>query len=82
MNNRVQSKVIKRIKHIFGYPDSSLEKIKAEGIEFILEDAEYYGIGSVRSWEGYMKFSHMSVDNEHDAIVCSKIEWCNQGLKD
>ena len=65
-----------------GYPDSTLEKIKSEQINFILKDIEHYSIGSVRSWDEYMEFSQMSIDNENDAIVCSRIPWCNQGLKD
>ena len=65
-----------------GYPDSNLETIQSEGTEFILKDIEYYGIGSERSWQDYMDFAHMSIDKEHDVIVCSKIEWCNKGLKD
>ena len=65
-----------------GYPDSSLEVIKNEGIELVLEDIEHYGLGTERSWEAYMEFAHMEVDKDKDVIVCSRNEWCNQGLKD
>jgi Glycosyltransferase (GlcNAc) len=81
-NNVIQAIVIKRIKHMVGYPDASLENINAQGIGFVLKDIEHYGIGSVRSWQEYMEFAHMSIDKEHDVIVCSRNEWCNQGLKD
>jgi Glycosyltransferase (GlcNAc) len=81
-NNAIQAIVIPRIKHMVGYPDSSLDKINAQGINFVLKDIEHYGLGSVRSWEEYMEFAHMSIDKEHDVIVCSRNEWCNQGLKD
>jgi hypothetical protein len=65
-----------------GYPDSTVEKIKEEQIEFVLQDLEYYGLGTTRTWAEYMEFTNMSIDTEHDAIVCSKIDWCNKGLKD
>jgi hypothetical protein len=79
---QIQHKVLKRIKHMVGYPDSSLEKIKADHIEFVLQDLEYYGLGTVRTWEEYMEFTNMSIDKENDVIVCSRIDWCNKGLKD
>ena len=65
-----------------GYPDATLEKIKKENIELVLKDIEHYGLGSERSWSEYMEFAHMSIDEEHDAIKCTRNEWCNKGLKD
>lgn len=82
MNNQLQGRVIKRIKNMVGYPDATLEKINTENINFVLTNIDQYGLGSVRSWEDYMSFAGMSIDEEHDAIVCSRIEWCNKGLKD
>ena len=65
-----------------GYPDATLEKIKQEDIELVLKDIDHYGLGSERSWSDYMEFAHMSIDEEHDAIKCRNIEWCNQGSKE
>jgi Glycosyltransferase (GlcNAc) len=81
-NNQLQSIVIARVKHMVGYPDASLEKIREKDTEFVLQDIEHYGLGSERSWQDYMDFAHMSIDQEHDVIVCSRNDWCNQGLKD
>jgi hypothetical protein len=81
-NNQLQSIVIHRVKHMVGYPDSSIEKIREMDIEFVLEDIEHYGLGTERSWQDYLEFAHMSIDQEHDVIVCSHNDWCNQGLKD
>ena len=79
---KIQGKIIKRIKHMVGYPDASMDKIKEEDIEFVLQDIEYYGLGTDRTWDEYMEFTNMSIDPDHDAIVCHAIKWCNQGLKD
>lgn len=80
--NKLQHRVIKRIKNMVGYPDATLDKIDAEGITFVLKDIEHYGLGTVRSWDEYMDHAKMSIDEEHDVIVCKKNEWCNKGLKD
>lgn len=82
MNTRLQGSVIKRIKHMVGYPDATLEKIKELDIEYILENIEEYGVGTERSYADYMEFAGLSVDKKHDALQCQTIEWCNKGLKD
>jgi len=82
-NNQLQHPCIKRIKHMVGYPDSTIEKIKDEGIEIVLTDIDYYGIGSARSWDDYMEHACMHIDEEHDAIdCCPSNDWCAKGLKD
>jgi len=65
-----------------GYPDAAIDKINAEGINFVLKDIDQYGVGSVRSWDDYMEFASMHVNEEHDVIDCTENEWCNKGLKD
>ena len=82
MNNRVQSRIIKRIKHFVGYPDATKEEIASEGFEFILTDMEHYGLGKIRTWDDYMKFANLSVDTKNKAIACAVNSWCNQGQKD
>jgi len=82
LNTRLQGSVIKRIKHMVGYPDASLEKIKQARIEFVLENLEMYGMGNERTYEDYMKFAGISVDRQHNALQCHSISWCNKGLKD
>ncbi len=82
MNTRLQGSVIKRIKHMVGYPDATLEKIKELDIEYILENIEEYGVGTERSYADYMEFAGLSVDKKHDALQCQTIDWCNKGLKD
>lgn len=81
-NNVLQRPMIKRVKHMVGYPDASLDKIKEEGIEIVLTEIEHYGLGTERTWEAYMEHAHMTIDEETDAIQCSRNEWCNKGLKD
>jgi len=81
-NNKFQRPVIKRVKHMVGYPDSTLEKIREEGIELVLHDIEYYGLGKDKTWQEYMDYAHMHVDEKKDIIKCTPNEWCNHGLKD
>lgn len=83
LNTKLQGNVIKRVKHLVGYPDASLEKLKQLDIEFVLEKIEEYGMGDERKYNpDYMEFAGMSIDNEHDALQCHTISWCNEGRKD
>ena len=81
-NNVIQHVMIKRIKNMVGYPDSKRSTIAGEGYEEILTDIEHYGLGSERTWQDYMEFAHMHINEEHNAIDCSPIPWCNHGTKD
>lgn len=81
-NNVLQAPVIKRVKNMVGYPDSTLDIIERDDIEIVLTDIKYYGLGSERSWEDYLSHANMQIDEQNDAIVCKAIRWCNQGLKD
>jgi len=78
-NNYLQGKVIRRVKNLVGYPGSTTEKIETDGSSIILTESEHYGLGSVRSWDDYMKFTNLTIDEKNDMIVCHKIEWCNKG---
>ena len=80
--NMIQRVMIKRIKHMVGYPDSKRSSIAQEGNEEILTDIEHYSLGTERSWQDYMEFAGLHIDEEHDAIDCSPIHWCNHGTKD
>ncbi|KAL7570546.1 hypothetical protein ACA910_004318 [Epithemia clementina (nom. ined.)] len=80
--NQIQHVMIKRIKHMVGYPDSTREIIKTEGNEFILSDIEHYGLGTERTWDEYMEFAHLHINEKHNVIDCSFIPWCNHGTKD
>lgn len=79
---RAQAKVLKRIKHMVGYPDARLEHIEKEGIEVVLTEMEEYGVGTVRSWKDFLEFASMEIDEEHSSVVCHANTWCNQGLKE
>ena len=62
-----------------GYPDSRLEQIKQQKIEYVLQDIEHYGLGKVRTREEYMNFAGLVIDDENAALDCKHIDWCNQG---
>lgn len=79
MNTKLQGSVIKRIKHMVGYPDATLEKIKEGKLEFVLESLDQYGLGTTRTKEEYMKFAGLEVDEKHAALQCKRIAWCNEG---
>lgn len=81
MNNKLQVPLIKRLKHLAGYPDATLEKIKSAGLEYVLIDMEHYGVGHERTLQEYMQFAGISVDKEHDALTCTAIDWCSKGTK-
>lgn len=79
MNNKLQGTVIKRIKHMTGYPDATLDKINESNIGFVLENIDQYGLGTTRSREEYMKFAGLIVDEKNSALQCKRIDWCNNG---
>lgn len=75
LNTRLQKHVIRRIKHLVGYPTDSLEDIKQAGDEIVLTDMEYYGIGQVRTREQYLNLTNIDVFKEE----CHPMHWCNHG---
>mmetsp|Transcript_3911 Transcript_3911/g.11084 ORF Transcript_3911/g.11084 Transcript_3911/m.11084 type:complete len:588 (+) Transcript_3911:294-2057(+) len=72
---------MRRIKHLCGYPNQSVEEIQANGQGFVLVDREHYGLGSERSWEDYLKFSELTVNHTSGLLDCHPVKWCNYGLK-
>mmetsp|Transcript_5335 Transcript_5335/g.8397 ORF Transcript_5335/g.8397 Transcript_5335/m.8397 type:complete len:615 (+) Transcript_5335:126-1970(+) len=79
---RAQAKVLKRVKHMVGYPDAKREKIEQEGIDVVLTEIEEYGVGTKRSWKEFMEFANMEMNEEKSIIVCHSNQWCNKGLKE
>lgn len=81
MNNRLQSRTIQRIKYLVGYPQTR-QNLQNQSDSLVLTDLDKYGLGTQRSWRDYMDFAHLTIDEEKNALMCSKIEWCNKGLKE
>lgn len=81
MNNMLQGPVIKRLKHLAGYPDATDALIKQQGLDYVLTDMEHYGVGHERTLEQYMEFSGISVDKQNNALKCTSISWCHDGTK-
>ncbi len=71
--NELEAKVIDRIKHVVGYPESSEEKIEEKGLSFLLRDLDIYGIGSERSFDDYMKLTNINMQTSH----CGHMKWCD-----
>ena len=78
-NTRLQGPILKRIKHMVGYTDASLEKIRTAKHEFVLQDLEHYGLGKERSTEEYLEFAGITINEENDSLQCHRIQWCNTG---
>ena len=81
-NNYLQGRIIRRVKNLVGYPGSTKEKIEENGSSIVLTELEHYGLGSERSWDDYMKFTNITVNEKTDTLVCSNMEWCNKGWRD
>jgi hypothetical protein len=75
LNTRLQKHVIRRIKHLVGYPTDSLQEIQQAGDEIVLTDLDYYGNGKVRSREEYLNLTNIDVVKEE----CHPMHWCNYG---
>jgi [Skp1-protein]-hydroxyproline N-acetylglucosaminyltransferase len=73
-SNFVQSRIIKRIKHMVGYLDVSREAVEAEGDGMVLIDSEHYSLGKVRTREAYLNFTHINLEK----MTCGNMPWCNK----
>jgi hypothetical protein len=72
---RLQGEVIKRVKHMVGYPEVSIEALEADGDGFILTELDQYGLGTVRTREAYLELTNIDLENK----VCKKMTWCEHG---
>jgi [Skp1-protein]-hydroxyproline N-acetylglucosaminyltransferase len=75
ISNRLQSQVVHRVKYMIGYPEVTQESLRQDGIDDILQDINYYGLGEVRSRDDYIKLTQ--IDFEH--YRCQPMHWCNNG---
>mmetsp|Transcript_16691 Transcript_16691/g.23658 ORF Transcript_16691/g.23658 Transcript_16691/m.23658 type:complete len:540 (+) Transcript_16691:52-1671(+) len=73
-NTQLGSKVIHRIKHLIGYPESSRELVKAQGDLGVLDEYKYYALGNESTREQYMEFANIDIANHE----CSPIGWCHK----
>ena len=72
-SNRIQEKIILRVKHIVGYPDITREKIESQGDIILLEDLEHYGTGTNRSRDAYIELTNIDFDKKS----CNRMDWCS-----
>lgn len=79
LNSKLQGPVIKRIKHLVGYSDATLEKIRDSNEEFVLQDLDYYGLGKTKSRDEYLTFAGITVNEKNNSLQCHHIGWCNKG---
>ncbi len=69
--------LIKRVKHLVGYAECSLEELQKDGDELVLTDVEHYSFGNVRSREDYLEWTRIDVEHKE----CLPIDWCNEGTE-
>jgi len=74
-NSVLQTEMIKRLKHLIGYPEVSREAIESAGSEFVLTEFEHYSMGTERTAEAYLELTEIDVKNQR----CGHITWCGQG---
>ena len=75
LNTRIQKNVLRRIKHMVGYSTDTREKIEADGFGVVLEDYEYYSLGTERTGEEYLEMTNIDVEN----MKCGPMPWCRKG---
>lgn len=75
LNTRIQKNVLRRIKHMVGYSTDTREKIEADGFGVVLEDYEYYSLGTERTGEEYLEMTNIDVEN----MKCGRMPWCRKG---
>lgn len=74
LNTRLQKHVLRRVKHMLGYPTDSEEKISAEGDAVSLSQFEYYSMGHERTLEDYLEWT--KIDPVHQKT--GSMGWCLQ----
>eukprot|EP00586_Coscinodiscus_wailesii_P009993 CAMPEP_0172515650 /NCGR_PEP_ID=MMETSP1066-20121228/269627_1 /TAXON_ID=671091 /ORGANISM="Coscinodiscus wailesii, Strain CCMP2513" /LENGTH=570 /DNA_ID=CAMNT_0013296781 /DNA_START=45 /DNA_END=1757 /DNA_ORIENTATION=- len=72
-NTRLQKIVIQRIKHMVGYPEITEEWVAQNSNPIVLRDMKYYGAGSVRPRDDYIKL----VNIDYKTQQCRHMKWCN-----
>lgn len=77
-SNRLQAQVVRRIKYIVGYPEITVESLQNEDISDVLKDAEYYGLGAIRSRDDYLQLTQINFYTKQ----CHPMRWCNNGELD
>eukprot|EP00538_Stauroneis_constricta_P000863 CAMPEP_0119549908 /NCGR_PEP_ID=MMETSP1352-20130426/3540_1 /TAXON_ID=265584 /ORGANISM="Stauroneis constricta, Strain CCMP1120" /LENGTH=549 /DNA_ID=CAMNT_0007595607 /DNA_START=44 /DNA_END=1693 /DNA_ORIENTATION=- len=75
LNTRLQSHIIRRVKHMVGYPEDTLEKLQEDNDEHVLTDMEYYSLGTTRTREEYLQLAQIDVEEKK----CHNLAWCNKG---
>ena len=72
-NTPLMLKVVQRVKHMIGYPDSALERLTSQGDVPVLTDLEFYGMGHERTLDEYLKLTGIDVEKK----ICPLIKWCS-----
>ena len=82
LTDQVASAVKSRIKHMMGYPDYSLSDMQQQNIGHkndeaydVLIDLQYYGLGTTRTLEEYLKFAEIDLEKK----TCGPMKWCSEG---
>jgi [Skp1-protein]-hydroxyproline N-acetylglucosaminyltransferase len=75
LNTRLQTHIIRRIKHMVGYLDDTEALITAEGDQVVLTDIQHYSMGTERTREAYLELTNIDVVN----LQCKPMKWCNHG---
>ena len=76
LNTRLQNHVIRRIKHLVGYPEDTVEAIGAGGDGIVLTDKDHYGLGTERTREAYLELTKIDPGKQQ----CHPMDWCANGL--
>lgn len=75
LNTRLQAHVIRRIKHMVGYPGDAVESLVQEGDDVMLTEFEHYSLGTTRTREAYLELTNIDVVAE----TCGRMPWCSKG---
>lgn len=73
-NTPLQLLAIQRVKHMVGYADSSLERLRSSGSETVLTDLAHYSMGRERTLAEYLDLVGIDVEKKQ----CATQKWCNR----
>jgi len=75
--NQMQKVIIRRMKHLLGYPKHTIETIKRDKLEHVLVDLDKYNMGSVRTRQDFMEFSEIVINTTTGNLDCpERLGWC------
>ena len=76
LSNKIQAHVIKRIKYMVGYPETTRALVEADGDGIVLTEVDKYSMGTVRPASDYLE---LTMIDPVEKKCPARMPWCGKG---